>query len=1366
MRPSPACAVGEGTGESRATPSPGSFASCCALVDGEAAADVGAEETESVERDERCDVEAEAEAEPRAVCDETATLPAPTPSTAAATAATAAVQRALRDTNMGIILKAKGELECGYVSFTPATRHVRNLHLPSYPVNLLFSTDFSASSHPHANRSVLTLLGVIPLAAALILGGTAAGAAQAASADDGVLRTQSSDQVAPGLTYTHFKTLSGSGWVTGNTLEADLSEPTLQMDVTDSGNTAAVNPVSKQIDGDSSVVAAVNGDFFDMNRTNAPIGIDISKKSGVRALSQSATALTLSSQGIAAIQSLTNTATATLAGKTLHITAVNSPSIATNGVSYFTPVWGSAAINQLYDNNTSVGVLLRDGTVQGIIHGAAALNALLPLQQGTSLLVGAGTGTESLSALRAGDLASVTVGVDKDVQMAVSGIGLVLQNGTPVAGDTTTAARTAVGLSRDGSHVYIVEVDGRSAASPGITTQKAGELLQSMGAYTGLNLDGGGSSTMLVRASGTTTATVHNVPSDGSERPVANSLVFRSTANAKQLADVRVTTPVTNGDAVFPGTTRTVNGIGIARSGAGVKTDGTFTADGSGTITRTDGTTATLHAGTQSGSLTAVFSAQGKTATKHFSLLGPLDHLAVSEGTIALKNVGESTQLSLTGYDADGRSAAIEPQNVTVTGGTGNVTLTPAADGTYTVTGAKVGADTFTLTAGGHSTQVTVTVGMEDHSVLNFSDAKSWTLGTARATGTISSAEGHNGSDGLRMTYDFTQSTATRGAYAILPKEVPLTGQPLQLRLWVKGDGSGAWPRIQIRTGDGIVTNLDGENITWTGWKQMTFDVPAGTAYPLTLQRIRIMETRSTAQYHGDITLSDLTEVLPPDSKAPVTESVHDASILTNGTVSGRSLRVAVISDAQFTDADTTYNQAIIANLRRSLRQIVAAQPDLIVIDGDLVDEANSSTFALAEKILDQEVTQKTSTPWIWASGNHEVMGSPISLFAQQKGAQLYSTRVLQQTRITTLDSSRGTLHADGIDQLSKLQAQLDRDATDDSITGELVFFHIPTDDYLVDKNSQLSDRNEAAAFDQMLANWREKTGKSVAVINGHVGGFNARSFDGVTQITNGNSGKGPAATATNGGFTGWTMLGINPSAGQTGDSLGDATARTRWLQAETHAHVDASADPVAGGNGVELSVDETTLQVGQHTTASGSFYQDGIGTIPIGWPVSAQWGGDGATIQGSTGTALERVAKVVRYNPDTHELTALAPGTATLSVTVNGVTSTKKITVEAAPNTNDGGGSDAGGTGSSTGQTEGSGTAGQSGGETTGHNTGVVTSGQKSSSVHGTGHRVAQPSTRLPKTGMNSLIPALIGLGVLLVLGGTGLFLLRRRHS
>lgn len=79
--------------------------------------------------------------------------------------------------------------------------------------------------------------------------------------------------------------------------------------------------------------------------------------------------------------------------------------------------------------------------------------------------------------------------------------------------------RTAMGLSSDLQTLYLVVADGRSSRASGLYGSELAEVMDHVGAWQAINLDGGGSATLWTAAHGTT-----NDPSDGSARSVANHL--------------------------------------------------------------------------------------------------------------------------------------------------------------------------------------------------------------------------------------------------------------------------------------------------------------------------------------------------------------------------------------------------------------------------------------------------------------------------------------------------------------------------------------------------------------------------------------------------------------------------------------------------------------------------------------------------------------------------------------------------------------------------------------------------------------------------------------------------------------------------
>lgn len=92
--------------------------------------------------------------------------------------------------------------------------------------------------------------------------------------------------------------------------------------------------------------------------------------------------------------------------------------------------------------------------------------------------------------------------------------------GTGAKFGTVRHPRTAVGFSKDSSKLYLVTVDGRRESDSGMSLMELADAMLKLGVYDAVNLDGGGSTTMVIGDK------VVNHPSDKEgERPVGNALI-------------------------------------------------------------------------------------------------------------------------------------------------------------------------------------------------------------------------------------------------------------------------------------------------------------------------------------------------------------------------------------------------------------------------------------------------------------------------------------------------------------------------------------------------------------------------------------------------------------------------------------------------------------------------------------------------------------------------------------------------------------------------------------------------------------------------------------------------------------------------
>ena len=153
----------------------------------------------------------------------------------------------------------------------------------------------------------------------------------------------------------------------------------------------------------------------------------------------------------------------------------------------------------------------------------------MSIEPGTRIISAHGYANKALlSQLRVGDninfQENLGSSLAEQAKTLIGGGPLLLENGQVhvrtqeehIAADIARgrAPRTAIGLKKDGT-VLLLVVDGRSNLSKGLTLEELAIYFLRLGARDALNLDGGGSSIMVIDGQAV------NHPSDGRERPVS-----------------------------------------------------------------------------------------------------------------------------------------------------------------------------------------------------------------------------------------------------------------------------------------------------------------------------------------------------------------------------------------------------------------------------------------------------------------------------------------------------------------------------------------------------------------------------------------------------------------------------------------------------------------------------------------------------------------------------------------------------------------------------------------------------------------------------------------------------------------------------
>ncbi len=114
------------------------------------------------------------------------------------------------------------------------------------------------------------------------------------------------------------------------------------------------------------------------------------------------------------------------------------------------------------------------------------------------------------------------------IQLASTGFTIILKNGGNLMNDDQAKPqpRTAYGLSADRHYMYIATIDGRQQDwSMGATLKETAAILKDAGSSDGINMDGGGSTTLYYwDAEKDQPVTLARHTKDGYERTVASSI--------------------------------------------------------------------------------------------------------------------------------------------------------------------------------------------------------------------------------------------------------------------------------------------------------------------------------------------------------------------------------------------------------------------------------------------------------------------------------------------------------------------------------------------------------------------------------------------------------------------------------------------------------------------------------------------------------------------------------------------------------------------------------------------------------------------------------------------------------------------------
>jgi hypothetical protein len=1079
---------------------------------------------------------------------------------------------------------------------------------------------------------------LIALALALLITAAPAAAAPLALVDD-------SETLGPGVRLDHDVVLEPTGFVDRHVVTVDLTRPAVTSDLLSAPSVAQGSSLTQQANA-AGAVAGINGDFFDIGNSNAALGFEIQggvlRKSGDRNDGQS---FGVTRDGMPQLVNLALAATATWGGTARPLSGLNESAVPAGAIAAYTRAWGA------YDRALLTGTATN--TAEVWIAGGRVVRAAAPpaggaVDAGVTALVGRDAGADALRTLAVGDPVALSYSlspevalrfaVGTDVALVRDGVQRPDSETSQGAAGNSPAPRTAIGFKDRGRTLLLVTIDGPGGTGQGgVTLPKLASIMHGLGADTAVNLDGGGSTTMVARALGDPLAAVRNVPSDGSERSDPNGVgVFVEPGSGR--VEELIVSP--DDARVFPGLHRrlSVRAVDDHLTPAELDEDDVRWSTSGGRIDDDGRLRAPTH---HARSVRVRARARRAATTTDVRVLGPLRSLELSSRRLSIPDTTKPVTLTVTGRDAKGYAAPVDATDLELDYDRSVVRIRPAAGG-LEIAPLRTGATVVELRAGGETAKLPVTVGVETVELYRFDhadEAQRWVVnGTAGRPKSLSVVP-----DGLKLTYAAQRNMGITKTPA--DTRIPVPGQPLRIRVKLTASAATQFANLAwydadgVRKGQLIAGTREGDNaLEWT--------LPSDTKFPIRVAEVQVIETAAAKQAPGEVVFESIEADLAPELELPAVEPLRpDPLISPDGRFSKRDdWTFATLSDVQFTATSQELTKVAIAALARIRRD----DPDLVVLNGDIVDTGSAADVALARDTLEQGGCELIAAdaapparatpgtvPCFYVPGNHESYradGSQGTLDAWiAEFGRPYRTFDHKGTRFVLLNSAIGSLRSSGFDQLPMLAGALADARRNRAVRNVVVFAHHPVDDPDEKKASQLTDRREVALIKKLLSDFREKSGKGAAMIGAHAQIVDTRREEGVPFQVIPSSGKSPYGTPDRGGFTGYVRWSLDR----------DADADEQWLTADVRAFAQ------------QVTIDApATLEVGRTARLGGSIVQPsgvqpGSRVVPLAYPMSVHW-------SGSESLAIRRRERcdVAILDPLTRELTALRAGTVEIRVT------------------------------------------------------------------------------------------------------------------
>jgi hypothetical protein len=440
--------------------------------------------------------------------------------------------------------------------------------------------------------------------------------------------------------------------------------------------------------------------------------------------------------------------------------------------------------------------------------------------------------------------------------------------------------RSAIGFTEDYTKVILTTVEGRKTFVPGVTESELAEIMIDLGAYYAINLDGGGSSTLIKRDFGKVSYQPTNYLSDGTERRVYNGIGIASNYEAQDIQklelilDQQHTIPKQPISLELLGSDLYYNPIIINDSLV------EFSSNLQGEFI--DNTFYPTETG--KGIIKAEYN--GLTITKPIEVHDKLAEIKLNQYHLKLDQ-NETVELKAEVITNKGYKIPIDLEQLTFDLDHSNFSI---SQNQFTLR-EDLQDRIITVSYGELKTEISLNMNTFESVILDdFEEIKGkhgvYPVDLNGKFNLFNTSI--DGSKSGRLFYNFTKyPTETRASYYIYDHEISVAKNVNKIKLDVFGTlGKNHWLRLKVSDKNGVAHNLTlARNIDWQGWKTVETEIPSYIEGPISIQRIYVVETDYSNANDGLILFDNLRMEVPIEinlNKNTNYEDVFETTMDTN----------------------------------------------------------------------------------------------------------------------------------------------------------------------------------------------------------------------------------------------------------------------------------------------------------------------------------------------------------------------------------------------------------------------------------------------------------------------------------------------------